>query len=95
MLFKLLSYCPDIGKIYLLIRNKKSQSAEERFARIKDQYFFKAMKGEGHRECHQLNKVCLIRGDTMEIGKYLFESSTLIENLLNLIHPIFIRPRHG
>ena len=69
MLFKLLSYCPDIGKVYLLIRDKKGMTAEERLASVKDQFLFKDIKGEGHTGCNQLNKVRLIRGDTLDIGK--------------------------
>ena len=64
LLFKLLSYCPDIGKLYLLIRGKKGESPEERLADIKEQFFIRDIKIKG-----QLDKLVLIQGDTQEIGE--------------------------
>ena len=64
LLFKLLSYCPDIGKLYLLIRSKRGKSPKERPADIKEQFFIKNIERKG-----QLDKLVLVRGDTQEIGK--------------------------
>ena len=68
LLFKLLSYCPHIGKIYLLIRGKKGLSPKERLESIKEQVFFKDFNTNGSG-CNQLAKVQVIEGDTQEIGK--------------------------
>ena len=64
LLFKLLSYCPDIGKLYFLIRGKKGLSPEERLADIKEQFFIRDIKIKG-----QLDQLVLIQGDTQEIGE--------------------------
>lgn len=66
LLFKLLSYCPHIGKIYLLIRGKKGLSPKERLESIKEQAFFKDINVNG---CNKLAKVQVIEGDTQEIGE--------------------------
>ena len=62
LLFKLLSHCPEIGKVYLLIRDKKGESSKERLAGMKEHFFYKDIQG------NQLDKVRVIAGDTQEIG---------------------------
>ena len=62
LLFKLLSHCPEIGNVYLLLRDKKGESPKERLASIKEHFFYQDVQSS------QLDKVRLIVGDTQEIG---------------------------
>ncbi|XP_014249306.1 fatty acyl-CoA reductase wat-like [Cimex lectularius] len=57
---KLLRCCPNIGKIYLLLREKRNKSAEERIEKIFDNEIFSKVKKMG---VDYKSKVCLITGN--------------------------------
>ncbi|KAJ8978355.1 hypothetical protein NQ317_002664 [Molorchus minor] len=61
---KVLRSCPDVGKIYLLIRPKKGKSAEERMQEITDVPLFDKLK-EKYPE--NLKKLVPILGDVVEL----------------------------
>ncbi|KAG5883993.1 hypothetical protein JTB14_019975 [Gonioctena quinquepunctata] len=83
---KLLRSCPDVGKIYLLIRPKKGKSPEERIKHITDLPLFDLLKNT-HPE--NLKKLILIYGDVkeLELGLSSDDRKTLIDEV-NIVYHI-------
>ncbi|XP_041971197.1 putative fatty acyl-CoA reductase CG5065 [Aricia agestis] len=57
---RLLSTCPDIGKLYLLVRPKKEVLPEKRLQGLKDSMAFANLR---QQRPAQLEKLCIIPGD--------------------------------
>nr|XP_033335421.1 fatty acyl-CoA reductase wat-like [Megalopta genalis]XP_033335422.1 fatty acyl-CoA reductase wat-like [Megalopta genalis] len=79
---KLLRCCPDIAKIYMLIRQKKGKSVEERFKDCVDDVVFSKTKRE---QPDFLNKIVLIEGDAAEENFGLSAQSVLTLNDTNIV----------
>ena len=60
LIFKLLTYCPGIGKVCLLMRKKRDKGPEERLREMKEHFLFrdieKSLPG-------QLEKLHIVEGD--------------------------------
>lgn len=69
---KLLRSCPDINKIFILIRPKKGKEASERLEVLKSQSVYNRLKVENP---NALNKMVAIAGDVTLIGLGLSEDS--------------------
>lgn len=62
---KLLRSCPELGRVFVLIRAKKSKTAQERLEELKKIPVFDRL----HSECPQtLPKLIAINGDCMQLG---------------------------
>ncbi|XP_043288458.1 uncharacterized protein [Venturia canescens] len=84
LLAKLLTSCPDIGKIYLLVREKKGVDPKTRLNSIVQQEPFKEVR----ENCpERLKKLLVISGDTSTDGLGL--STLNNELLINVISVIF------
>ena len=66
LIHKLLSHCPDIGDLYLLMRQKKGVSQEKRLEEMKSHFLFRDIE---NKIPGQLDKMKVILGDVQEIGK--------------------------
>ena len=66
LIHKLLLYCPDIGDIYILMREKKGLTQEKRLKDMRSHFLFQdiAKKIPG-----QLNKMKVVQGDLQKIGE--------------------------
>ncbi|XP_056641055.1 putative fatty acyl-CoA reductase CG5065 [Diorhabda sublineata] len=82
---KLLRSCPDIGNIYMLIREKKGKSIEERMTHIKSLPLFELLKNENPEN---LNKIIPVKGDVREINLGLSEADRqmIIDNVNIIYH---------
>jgi alcohol-forming fatty acyl-CoA reductase len=82
---KLLRDCPQIKKIYILLRAKKGDSLEKRFENFKNLIIFKELK---EKNPNALNKISAINGDFMEKNSGISESDFehLSKNLNYIIH---------
>ncbi|TRY64151.1 hypothetical protein TCAL_04001 [Tigriopus californicus] len=81
LIFKLLKSCPKIGEIWLLIREKRGQTPEERLQGILKSPMFKEVEGS-------LSKVKVITGDVSEKGLGLkpADRRKVIENISVVFH---------
>jgi fatty acyl-CoA reductase len=65
LIYKLLMFCPDIGKIYLIIRNKRGINPKQRLEEMRSHILLvdveKQIPG-------QVEKLKVIPGDIMEEG---------------------------
>ena len=66
LIWKLLTYCPDIGKVYLLMREKKGVCQEKRLEDMKGHFLFKSIE---NNIPGQLDKMRIVQGDIQEIGR--------------------------
>lgn len=84
LLSKLLSDCPGVNKIYLLIREKRGKTTRERFEEIFEGEFFDPMRAK----CpHYLEKMFAITGDCLKPGVGISEEDQ--QTLINNIHVVF------
>ena len=65
LIHKLLSYCPDIGDLYLLVREKKGVSQEKRLEEMRSHFLFQDIEA---KIPGQLNKVKVVQGDVSQEG---------------------------
>nr|XP_033331554.1 fatty acyl-CoA reductase 1-like [Megalopta genalis] len=79
---KLLRSCPDIVTIYMLIRQKKGKSVEERFKECFNDTVFSRLKRE---QPDFLNKIAMIEGDATEENFGLSAESILTLNDTNIV----------
>lgn len=80
ILEKLLRSCPQISRIYILVRNKKSKNFESRKEELFDDIFFEKMK----MECpNYKQKVFVIEGDCLlpNLGISQSNITTLIDQV--------------
>ncbi|KAL7298063.1 hypothetical protein TKK_0009068 [Trichogramma kaykai] len=80
MIEKLLRTCPDMGKLYMLMRPKKGKTSEERFK----EEFNDAVYERLHKEVPDfLNKIELIEGDTSkdDLAMTAENREKLVENV--------------
>ena len=78
LILKLLTYCPDIGNLYLLMRAKKGVSQEKRLEGMKDHFLFQEVE---KKIPGQLDKLRIVQGDVQEIGKLInHEMSSVFTN---------------
>lgn len=85
LLSKLLSDCPGVNKIYLLIREKRGKTTRERFEEIFEGEFFDPMR----KKCpHYLSKMAAVTGDCLKpgIGISSDDRQTLIDNIDVVFH---------
>ncbi|XP_044764151.1 putative fatty acyl-CoA reductase CG5065 [Coccinella septempunctata] len=82
---KLLRSCPKLENVYMLIRDKKGQSPEERIRKMVDLPLFKVLLEENPKA---VNKIKPILGDVMELGLGLSEQDRqlLIEKVSIVFH---------
>ncbi|KAL3271810.1 hypothetical protein HHI36_022280 [Cryptolaemus montrouzieri] len=82
---KLLRSCPGIVNIYMLIRDKKGKSPEERIKAMLDLPLFKVLKKENPRA---VDKIIPVTGDVMELGLGLSEEDrkVLIQKVSVVYH---------
>nr|ALJ94061.1 FAR-like protein VIII [Spodoptera exigua] len=82
---KLLYSCPDIDKIYMLIREKKGQSIRERLTKIVDDPLFNRLK---EKRPGDLDKIVLIPGDVTVPGLGISDENEaiLIDKVSVVIH---------
>ena len=66
LIHKLLSYCPDIGDLFLLMREKKGVSQKERLEDMKSHFLFQDIE---KKIPGQLHKMKVVQGDVQEMGK--------------------------
>ena len=66
LIHKLLSYCPDIGDLYLLVREKKGVSQEKRLEEMRSHFLFQDIE---KRIPGQLAKMKVVQGDMQELGE--------------------------
>ena len=66
LIHKLLTYCPDIGNLYLLMRAKKGVCQEKRLEDMKGHFLFQSLE---KKIPGQLDKMRIVQGDVQEIGK--------------------------
>nr|AGR49326.1 fatty-acyl CoA reductase 6 [Agrotis ipsilon] len=57
---RILSTCPDVGRLHLLMRDKKGHSPQKRLAQLKQSQVFDNVRARNHR---QLDKLFVICGD--------------------------------
>ena len=83
LLEKLLRSCPNIGKLYLLIRPKKSQDCHQRIEEISQSPIFDKIKAD-NPDFHQ--KLVPIHGDITEAGLGISpENVELLEKEVNVV----------
>lgn len=82
---KLLRDCPDIKKVYILLRAKKGESLEKRFESFKSLMIFKNIK---KNDPNAMDKIQAINGDFMEKKSGISESDfdLLCKNVNCIIH---------
>lgn len=68
LLFKLLDSCPDIGNIYIIIREKKGMTLETRFQKLIEEVPFKTIQ---NKDPKSLKKLVPVKGDTVIEGLQL------------------------
>ena len=66
LIHKLLSYCPDIGDLFLLMREKKGVSQKERLEDMKSHFLFQDIE---KKIPGQLHKMKVVQGDVQEMGE--------------------------
>ena len=66
LIHKLLTYCPDIGNLYLLMRAKRGVCQEKRLEDMKGHFLFQSLE---KKIPGQLDKMRIVQGDVQEIGK--------------------------
>ncbi|XP_063898687.1 putative fatty acyl-CoA reductase CG5065 [Helicoverpa armigera] len=80
---KLLYSCPDLDRIYLLLRNKKGVKSEDRLAQLLSSLCFDRLRRERPSFA---SKVFVIAGDVLEVGLGLSEEDrTLLVNRVNIV----------
>uniref|UniRef100_A0A2H1WHB3 Fatty acyl-CoA reductase n=1 Tax=Spodoptera frugiperda TaxID=7108 RepID=A0A2H1WHB3_SPOFR len=57
---RILATCPDVGRLHLLMRDKKGHSPQKRLAQLKQSQVFDKVRARNHR---QLDKLCVVSGD--------------------------------
>lgn len=62
---RLLSTCPDVGRLHLLMRNKKGDAPEKRLLVLKQSQVFDVLR---QTNPSQLDKLCIIPGDVSQPG---------------------------
>lgn len=60
LIFKLLAYCPGIGRVYLLMRKKKGKGPAERLSEMKEHFLFRKID---ETLPGQLDKLRIVEGD--------------------------------
>ncbi|XP_063926620.1 fatty acyl-CoA reductase 1-like isoform X2 [Zophobas morio] len=82
---KLLRSCPDLKTIYLLLREKKGQTPEDRIKTITDLPLFDVLKSKNP---DSLNKIKIVVGDVRELdlGLDLHERQALIDEVNVVFH---------
>ncbi|CAB3252613.1 unnamed protein product [Arctia plantaginis] len=60
LLERLLSQCPEVGRLHLLIRDKRGESAHKRLAHLKQSQVFDNIRAH---HPHQLDKLAVVSGD--------------------------------
>ena len=66
LIHKLLSHCPDIGSLYLLMREKKGATQQERLEDLKAHFLFQEVE---KMIPGQLNKIKVVHGDVSMLGE--------------------------
>ena len=66
LIHKLLSHCPDIGDLYLLMREKKGVSQEKRLEDMRSHFLFQDIE---KKIPGQLDKMKVVQGDVQELGE--------------------------
>lgn len=69
---KLLRSCPDVGRIFVLIRKKRGKTPEERLQKFRDDFVFHLLKQENPAA---LEKISHCSGDVRELGLGLDEET--------------------
>ncbi|KAF9794076.1 hypothetical protein SFRURICE_013541 [Spodoptera frugiperda] len=83
---KLLYSCPDLDRIYILLRNKKGVKSEDRLAQILAAPLFDRLRKE--RPGFE-SQVFVIAGDVMELGLGISEEDrALIVNRVNIVYHV-------
>ncbi|KAI5723305.1 hypothetical protein M8J76_004078 [Diaphorina citri] len=85
LLSKLLSDCPGVNKIYLLIREKRGKTSRQRFEEIFEGEFFDPMR----KRCpHYLSKMVAVTGDCLKpgVGINSEDRQTLVDNIHVVFH---------
>ncbi|KAJ6639260.1 putative fatty acyl-CoA reductase [Pseudolycoriella hygida] len=72
---KLLRSCPDLNRIFILVRPKKNQNIQERIAALQNLPIFDIIKDQDPKN---LDKMIPIKGDVTEIGLGLSEDDKLL-----------------
>ncbi|CAH1642238.1 unnamed protein product [Spodoptera littoralis] len=86
LLEKLLYSCPDLDRIYILLRNKKGVKSEDRLAQIFAAPLFERLRKE--RPGFE-SKVFVVAGDVMELGLGISEEDrALIVNRVNIVYHV-------
>lgn len=82
---KLLRDCPNVKKIYILLRAKKGDSLEKRFENFKNLIVFKDLK---KNDPSVMNKIFAINGDFMEVNSGISASDfeLLTKNINYIMH---------
>ena len=81
---KLLRSCPDVGNLYILLREKKGASIEERIKILQELPLFETLKNSNPKA---FDKMVPINGDVMKIGLGLSESDIeRMENVSIIFH---------
>ena len=65
LIYKLLSHCPDIGSLYLLMREKRGVSQEKRLEELKEHFLFQGIEA---KIPGQLSKIKVVQGDVSQEG---------------------------
>lgn len=82
---KLLHACPEVGNIYVLLRQKKGKGIEERLEALKRESVFDRMYAEKKEK--QLEKIIPIAGDVGEIGLAISDADRqLVANVSIFFH---------
>ena len=66
LIHKLLSHCPDIGSLHLLMREKKGVSQEKRLEEMKAHFLFRDIE---EKIPGQLHKIKVVQGDVSQKGE--------------------------
>merc|ERR1719188_851646 len=83
LIHKLLTYCPDIGNIYLLMREKKGVCQEKRLEDMKSHFLFEGIEKKipGH-----LEKMRIVQGDVQEVGLAISEEDReIVKREVNIV----------
>ena len=66
LIHKLLSHCPDIGSLFLLVREKKGVRQERRLEEMKAHFLFRDIE---EKIPGQLHKIKAVQGDVSQKGE--------------------------
>ncbi|XP_053203121.1 putative fatty acyl-CoA reductase CG5065 [Panonychus citri] len=85
LVYKLLTICPEIGEIFILVRDKRGLNCEQRLTKILENKCFDEIRST---DCDRLNKVKSISGDISIDGLGISDDQLklLQENVSVIIH---------